>query len=157
MKPTLTLLIALLLAPLAALQAADVPAHQIVRPALYWSAEPVMPGEVAMLQGSGFDAVTKIELSSADKTAAVPVLDANERSLRFVLPKEWSAGVVKCRVETKTGVLDTRSIPRPVVLQEKKNTPPPAGGQKKKNSPPPAKTPRNTMLSREARPINPPH
>ena len=118
MKPIPPLLTALLLAPLAALQAADVPAHQIGRPTLYWSAEPVMPGEVAMLQGSGFDAVTKIVLSSADKTAAVPVLDANERSLRFVLPKEWSAGVVKCRMETKTGVLEhTLNAPQPWWLQ----------------------------------------
>jgi hypothetical protein len=102
-----SLLTALLLAPLGVLHAAG-------RPVLYWSAEPVMPGEAAMVQGSGFDAVTRIELKSAEKSTAVPVLDANERSLRFVLPKEWSAGSVDCRIETKSGVLEhTLNAPQP--------------------------------------------
>jgi hypothetical protein len=111
MKLALTILVALLLSPLDALQAAG-------RPVLYWSAEPVMPGEAAMLQGVGFDTVTGIEVEFGDKRTAVPVLDANERSLRFVLPKDWSAGSVDCRIETKSGVLEhTLNAPQPWWLQ----------------------------------------
>lgn len=110
MKHALTLVAALLLAPVASLHA--------VAPALYWSAEPVMPGEAAMLQGCGFDAVTRIELTAAGKKIAVPTLDANERSLRFVVPKEWNAGVIGCRVETKHGALEhTLNAPQPWWLQ----------------------------------------
>ena len=85
MRPTLTLFTALLLAPQAAIHAADAPSRPMGPLVLYWSAEPVMPGEAAMLQGSGFDAVTQIELQNADQSAVVPVLHANERSLRFVM------------------------------------------------------------------------
>lgn len=92
--------------------------HAAAQPVLYWSAEPVMPGEAAMLQGAGFDAVTRIELKSADKTAEVVALDANERSLRFVLPNEWNASVVKCRIETKNGLLEhTLNAPQPWWVQ----------------------------------------
>ncbi len=108
---TLALLTILLLAPRAAL-------HADVNPVLFWSAEPVLPGEAAMLQGSGFDAVTRIELQSAGKNTDVPVLDANERSLRFVVPKEWNAGAVNCRIETNGGILEhTLNAPQPWWLQ----------------------------------------
>ena len=46
--------------------------------------------------------------------APVRVLDANERSLRFVLPKAWPAGMVKCRIEMKSGVVEqTLNAPQP--------------------------------------------
>jgi len=95
-------LIALLLMPLSALDAAEIPGQPVV----FWSAEPVLPGETAMLQGAGFSGDAKVELSplgSTEKATSVPVLDANERSLRFMVPKDWAAGAYRCRVETKSG------------------------------------------------------
>lgn len=83
-------------------------------PHLYWSAEPVLPGEAAMLQGAGFDTVSRIELRADGKTVEVPVLDANERSLRFVIPADWPAGAVTCRIETATGHLEHQiNAPQP--------------------------------------------
>jgi hypothetical protein len=98
MKSTLTLLTVLLLATLAAVRAADVP-H------LFWSAEPVMPGETAMLQGAGFSKDAKISLRAFDseKPMFVETLDASERSLRFILPQGIAAGASRCRVETAGG------------------------------------------------------
>ena len=105
MKHTLIFLAALLLAPLAASDAADIP----VKPFVFWSAEPVLPGETAMLQGAGFGKDAKIELTplgSTEKATPVAVLDANQRSLRFVVPKDWAAGAYRCRVETKSGAVE---------------------------------------------------
>ena len=51
MKTTLTFLTALWLVSLAAFDVADVSANPII----FWSAEPVMPHEAAVLQGAGFD------------------------------------------------------------------------------------------------------
>lgn len=58
-----------------------------------------------MWQGAGFDEVTGIELSAAGKTATVSALDANGRSLRFVVPADWGTSAVVCRVKTRDGVL----------------------------------------------------
>ena len=102
---SLAIISCLWLGPMIALHAGEPPLHQPGAPVLYWSAEPVLPGEVAMLQGAGFDAVSRIELACAGKTVVVPVLDASERSLRFVLPKEWAPGVTECRVVTGKGSL----------------------------------------------------
>ena len=104
--------IAILFVPLAALNAADVSAA----PFVFWSAEPVMPGEAAMLQGAGFDKESRIVLQrlGANDTTPVRVLDANSRSLRFVLPNDWPPGAVKCRIETNSGVVEhTLNAPQP--------------------------------------------
>jgi hypothetical protein len=63
------------------------------RPVLYWSAEPVLPGEAAMLRGFGFDTVTRIELKSGGKSTAVPMLDvdaANAMMRHVLFDHQWS-------------------------------------------------------------------
>ena len=113
----LFLITALLLMPLAALDAAEIPGQPVV----FWSAEPVFPGEAAMFEGAGFSRDAKVELSplgSTEKTTSVPVLDANERSLRFVVPKDWAAGAYRCRVETKSGAVERLiNAPQPWWIQ----------------------------------------
>ncbi|HUU94456.1 MAG TPA: glycosyl hydrolase family 28-related protein [Phycisphaerae bacterium] len=79
------------------------------RPLIYWSAEPVMPGEAAMLQGSGFDKTATVNLTQAGlaaKGSAPEVFDANDRSLRFVIPRDWTPGIYRCRIETKGGAIE---------------------------------------------------
>jgi hypothetical protein len=108
---------ALLLTPLAALDAAELPG----KPVVFWSAEPVLPGETAVFEGAGFSGDAKVELSplgSTEKATSVPVLDANERSLRFVVPKDWAAGAYRCRVETKSGAAERLiNAPQPWWIQ----------------------------------------
>ena len=75
---------ALLLPPLASTSAAEMPG----KPSIFWFAAPVLPGETAMLQGTGFNKDARIELTLlglTEKATPVAVLDANQRSLRFVV------------------------------------------------------------------------
>lgn len=84
-------------------------------PVVYWSAEPVMPGETAMLQGARWDENAVVSLthltdtpnaSAGEVTQTVRLLDANARSLRFVIPADWQRGVFACRVKTAGGEIE---------------------------------------------------
>lgn len=98
-------------------------------PTIYWSAEPVMPGEAAMLQGAGFSEDATIRLQLDDRTADVPVLDANDRSLRFVLPKDWPTEAVQCEINTGSGKLQyTLNSPQPWWCQADEGRRATAGG-----------------------------
>lgn len=76
------------------------------RPLVYWSAEPVMPGATAMIQGAGFTKDIKITLSDdAEKQhqVSVPVLDVTDTSLRFIVPNTFVAGRYDVRLESGAG------------------------------------------------------
>ena len=84
------------------------------RPVVFWSAEPVQPGETAMLQGTGWNVqdsqgvqVTLRSVGENDnQPLEVPLLEGSETSLRFVVPKSWKPGVYRCRIETPGGPVD---------------------------------------------------
>lgn len=84
-------------------------------PRIFWSAEPVMPGQTAMLQGTGWDERTQVTLLGApggDRT--VPPVDVNPRSLRFVIPPDVERGVYPCEIRTPEGtVRHTLNAPQP--------------------------------------------
>lgn len=92
-------------------------AEHDARPQLYWSAEPVLPGETAMLQGWGFGDVTKIELAPLGtdhaKTAVNP-LYASKSSLRLVIPEDWKPGIYRVSVQGKGGMYEhVLNLPQP--------------------------------------------
>lgn len=86
-------------------------------PVVYWSAEPVLPGEMAMLQGSGWgdEAVIAIERETNEEFLIVPPNDVsmNPRSVRFVVPEALKPGVRKCTITARSGVLTwTLNLPQ---------------------------------------------
>lgn len=117
MKYTLALLSGLLLGPLPT---------NATPPIITWGSDPVRPDETVLLQGEGFGDDCVIELGRlpdsepvaprSDATLAVErweslsALQANERSLKFVVPKSWPMGVWACRVR-RGG-----SVSQPMVL-----------------------------------------
>lgn len=78
-------------------------------PAVYWSAEPVLPGQTAMLQGNGWAEgdVVAIQQGSDDEFQIVPPADVsiNSRSVCFVVPPNLAPGVCTCSVTSRTGEL----------------------------------------------------
>jgi hypothetical protein len=84
----------------------------IGEPRVFWISDPVRPNETVLLQGSGLEPSPIVELSRLDDTAAanastspsvekwtpVPVLQASDQSLKFVVPAAWPMGVFACRV-----------------------------------------------------------
>lgn len=119
MKTLHVLSTALLLAPLAALQAAP-------PPVITWASDPVRPDETILLQGDAFGGACLVELgrfpdflSASPRTDAlapvkewVPLqpLQAGGTALKCVVPKSWAQGVWACRVRRDDGVSE------PVVL-----------------------------------------
>ena len=81
-------------------------------PRIFWASDPVRPNETVLLQGSGFSEKAVVEVSRLEDGPAaapaapaaprswirVPVLQASECSLKFVVPAEWKPGVMACRV-----------------------------------------------------------
>ena len=91
-------------------------------PIVYWSAEPVLPGEMAMLQGSDWDSkvVIAIDGNTTGDTIIVPphAIDVNPRCIRFVLPSDLMSGVRKCTITTHTGkFVWVLNLPQPWWLQ----------------------------------------
>lgn len=78
-------------------------------PVVYWSAEPVLPGQTAMLQGSGWadGDVVAIQQSRTTDFQIVPPADVaiNPRSVCFVVPPTLKPGVCKCTVTSRDGTL----------------------------------------------------
>jgi hypothetical protein len=87
-------------------------------PQVWWSAEPVLPGEFTFIQGDGWDdtLVVAIDSDETGKTRIVPnsSIENNARSLRFLLPKEQLPGVTCCAITTRGGTLRlTLNLPQP--------------------------------------------
>jgi hypothetical protein len=88
---------------------ASMPAAPGQAPVVYWSAEPVLPGQTAMLQGSGWadGDVVGIQQGSDDELQIVPPAEVsiNSRSVCFVVPRNLAPGVCTCSVTSSTGTL----------------------------------------------------
>lgn len=91
-------------------------------PTVYWSAEPVLPGDMAMLQGAGWEssAVVAVHGDSATEMTIVPpqTVDVNPRCVRFVLPGDVVPGVRKCTVTARAGKVEwVLNLPQPWWMQ----------------------------------------
>jgi len=78
-------------------------------PIVVWSAEPVKPGEIAMLQGLNWEGTTTIRLSTHGnpaRTLDVAPQPSNAHSLRFTIPNDWPEGIYQCRIQTPAGVVE---------------------------------------------------
>lgn len=79
------------------------------KPVVIWSAEPVGPGEMAMLQGLNWAGVSSIQLSMPahpERSATVNPLPSSAQSLRFSLPAQWPKGIYECKIHVPGGVVD---------------------------------------------------
>jgi hypothetical protein len=88
------------------------------QPVVFWSAEPVQPGEMAMLQGIGWDETTVVAVTGDNVEDSLIVtsdsLYVNQRSLRFVIPEHLSPGVRVCTITARSGALTvTLNLPQP--------------------------------------------
>lgn len=120
MKRTLSALTGLLLPSLAAIHAAD------KTPQIIQASDPVRPDETVLVIGEGFGNGCTVELGpladgpiTQPQTNLIPTvkrwesiqpLQADEHSLKFVVPKSWPQGVWACRVRQGGGVSE------PVIL-----------------------------------------
>ena len=78
-------------------------------PVVFWVSEPVSPGDVVMAYGGDLEGVRSVEIRRLPDTSAsgtpkavgsntgirnnVPILQASDHSLKFILPKSFAAGV----------------------------------------------------------------
>ena len=81
-------------------------------PQVFWASDPVRPNETVLLQGNDFGSAAVVEVSRWDDAMVtaptaeveakswtrVPVLQASDCSLKFVVPADWKMGVFACRV-----------------------------------------------------------
>lgn len=89
-------------------------------PVIFWSAEPVLPGESALLLGSGFSERMMVGVRAAEESRprGVAELAASESTVCFVVPRDLPAGVVTCKLSTAEGDLDFRlNMPQPWWIQ----------------------------------------
>lgn len=80
-------------------------------PVIFWYSDPIYADETLLLTGHGFSKISKVEFCrlddkeassfNADKARWVSVipLQADERSLKAVVPKEFKNGIFVCRVK----------------------------------------------------------
>jgi hypothetical protein len=83
--------------------------HAAPKPGVIWSAEPVGPGEIAMLQGVNWAGVSSIQLSMPahpERSVTVTPLPSDAQSLRFSLPAHWPKGIYECKIHGPGGVVD---------------------------------------------------
>jgi hypothetical protein len=88
------------------------PAH------VWWSAEPVLPGELAMLQGEGWTDNPAIAIASGQTEDFKPVpsehIHTNARSLRFIVPAQHPVGVTRCAITARGQTLNIAlNMPQP--------------------------------------------
>ena len=103
----------------AALAVVGGPAGAETVPRIFWASDPVRPDETVMLHGSDLGASATVELARLEDGPAsappglprtrnwtrVSVLQADDRTLKFVVPAGWAPGVFACRVTA--GVVTT--------------------------------------------------
>ncbi len=84
----------------------------LASPQVFWASDPVRPNETVLLQGNDFGSAAVVEVlrlsdaigidpvarDGAKGWARLPVLQASDCSLKFVLPGDWKMGVFACRV-----------------------------------------------------------
>ncbi len=86
-------------------------------PQVFWGSDPVQPGEAAMLIGDGFgdspvidvmrlgddSATDSAALESAGADRRVPILQASDQSVKFVVPEDYEEGVYRVRITSDKG------------------------------------------------------
>jgi len=103
-------------------------------PVIYWTSDPVHPNETVLAAGGNFTADSVVELArledSAAKTATVdnaawtkvPVLQASEQALKFVVPEGWKMGVFACRIRNGDATSEVHRINAPEIWWVQGNT-----------------------------------
>jgi len=102
MKYTRTLLTALLLAPLAALHAAELPRTKVT---IFRAVDSVRPGEAELLVGD-WPATASVKLAQLNDHASgaalswqpLRPLQVSSQSMKFSIPATWAMGAYACRV-----------------------------------------------------------
>ena len=85
-------------------------------PVVYWSAEPVAPGESVFLLGSGFSEKMLVSIAGGgqDRGRAISNFEASESTVCVPLPANVPAGVIALRLATVEGDLEVRiNLPQP--------------------------------------------
>ncbi len=116
-RNTILTLTSLLLVPLSARCAAD------TAPQVIWASEPVRPDETLMVMGEGFTGNSVVELgirTDSSKPEAkgwteLRPIQASERSLKVVVPKEWPLNMWVCRVRNGQAVSNADVLNEPEV------------------------------------------
>ncbi len=92
-------------------------------PQVFWVSDPVLPNDTVLVTGEGLVEVTAVQLfrrpdvaPSAQMAPNIPSitswqgvkpLQVTSRSVKFVVPTNWKAGVFACRLMTRTGTSKT--------------------------------------------------
>lgn len=110
----------------------------LAAPQIFWASDPVRPNETILLQGGDFGGQVTVEMARLDDGAErasggtplppptnptdaskvktwtrVPVLQASDCSLKFVVPADWKMGVYACRVASGGATSQPRLINAP--------------------------------------------
>ena len=78
--------------------------------AIFWSSDPIGPGQTAILVGNGFSAENQVEVrvqhnSTETSYSPAEVLQASGTSIKFVVPADLPQGVFAYRVRTREGTV----------------------------------------------------
>jgi hypothetical protein len=86
-------------------------------PVIIWASDPVRPGETVVVRGDAFGRKAKVEVSilGQGEWKQAEVLQQTERTLKFVLPKEFPAGVVSYRIQVDGSFSEVRKLNAPQV------------------------------------------
>jgi hypothetical protein len=98
-------------------------------PHVFWASDPVLPNDTVMAVGEGMSGVTKAQLSRLPDTAPTGAISTNgpqaaswqdveplqvtPRSVKFVVPAAWKAGVFACRLAAGAAVSKTFLVNAP--------------------------------------------
>jgi len=81
-----------------------------IQPTVYWSAEPVMPGEMAMLQGTGWNDGVRVSFTRGSRSfrAAAASSGTGTEAIYFEVPDDLPIGVTPFTLSTREGELACR-------------------------------------------------
>ena len=78
---------------------------------VFWSSDPIRPGETAMFIGEGMAAVEAVELTSTRPpsrgTVTVTPIQVTERAVKAVIPQDWPLDVYACRLRARDAASET--------------------------------------------------
>lgn len=105
------------------------PAQSAEVPHIFWASDPVLPNDTVLTTGNGMTGVTAARVSrlpdaaltgmqhpfvpKASSWMAVKPLQVTRRSVKFVVPAAWKAGVFACQLTSGAGVSKTVLINAP--------------------------------------------
>lgn len=104
-------------------------AVDIVSPSIFWVSDPVLPGEVVLVEGANFGKSPKVELcwlkddeSQSANSGALPAIraklviepiESDSCTVKFLVPREWDKGMYLLRIGTEKGWSEPERINKP--------------------------------------------